>query len=400
MGQNKDIVVVGTSAGGLSALQTLVEGLPADFAGAMFVVLHLSPNAPSALARILQRQSAIPVAEAGDGEVVRPGRIYTAPPDYHLVLDGDTMRLTRGPRENRHRPAIDALFRSAAFAYDRRVVGVLLTGELDDGTAGLWEVKNRGGTAVVQDPADAWAPSMPRNALQYVRADHVLPMREIAAMVTKLTRASVTGEKPTLLPAEDEAEIETRVALEADALHAGVRELGPNSPYTCPECHGVLTRLKSGGVPRFRCHTGHAYSIYSLLAAVDEDVEHSMWNALRSIEESELLLAHLARHLAESKGDQATIERFQKKARDAQRLADLMRQATWQHQILTLDKVGAPAPDSLKAGRQNGGQRGHGGRTLNEKNRPPGRGRAKKRSHDDAGQKKDLQRGAEARRRR
>jgi two-component system chemotaxis response regulator CheB len=184
---NKDVIVIGASAGGVEALRTLVRGLPKALDAAVFVVLHMPASGPSRLAEILQRCSALPVVRARDGETIRRGHVYVARPDYHLTLEEETMRLTRGPRENRHRPAIDALFRSAAYTHGGRVIGVVLTGELDDGTAGLWSIEQRGGTAVVQDPEDAESPSMPRNALQYVRTEHVLPVALMGARLAKLT---------------------------------------------------------------------------------------------------------------------------------------------------------------------------------------------------------------------
>jgi two-component system chemotaxis response regulator CheB len=260
------------------------------------------------------------------------------------VLEGTKIRLPRGPRENRHRPAIDALFRSAAYAYAGRVVGVLLTGELDDGTAGLWTIKHRGGTAIVQDPEDAYAPAMPRNALQYVKADRVLPLGEIAAEIGRVTREPAN---PTTAEFDTkELEIETRIAMEGRALQAGVMDLGPTTPYTCPECHGVLVQLKTGGVPRFRCHTGHAFSVNELLAEVTEYVEDSLWNAIRAIEESVMLLTHLGKHVTETEPGLQAARLFERKAIDTQRRADLVRQATMEHQTLSKENIAEVEPGS------------------------------------------------------
>lgn len=334
--ETRDIIVVGASAGGVSALQDLVKDLPADLDAAVFIVMHLLPSAPSHLAGILKRCSALPVAEAEDGESIRRGRIYLARPDYHLVIDKEKIQLTRGPRENRSRPAIDALFRSAAHAHGGRVIGVVMTGHLDDGTAGLWAIKDRGGTAVVQDPTDAQVPSMPQNALKYVKADHVVPVREMGALLATLTRQPATSLEGTM---RDELEIETKIAKEGRGLQLGVMTLGELTPYTCPDCHGVLVRLKSGGVPRVRCHTGHAYSINSLLAQVTAVVEDSLWSSMRAIEESVMLLEHMARHLREVDLDSETAELFDKKAQDTQRHADVIRQAVMEHQTLSKENI-------------------------------------------------------------
>jgi two-component system chemotaxis response regulator CheB len=337
MGATKDIVVVGASAGGVSALKELVKGLPEKLDAAVFCVLHLSPSSPSHLEQILRRHSRMPIAEARDGEPIRHGQIYLARPDYHLVLNEKTVQLTRGPRENRSRPAIDALFRSAAYMHAGRVIGVVLTGSLDDGTAGLWSVKDRGGTTIVQDPADAEVPSMPKNAIDYVRVDHVVRLRELAPLLAELTQQPANP-----LPEErvsKEMEIETQIAKEGRGLQLGVMQLGRVTPYTCPDCHGVLVELKGGGVPRVRCHTGHAYSLNNLLAQVTESVEESLWNSIRTIEESVMLLQHIGRHIREKDKDHDRADLFDAKAADTQRHADLIRQAAMEHQTLSKENI-------------------------------------------------------------
>ena len=181
-----DIIVVGASAGGVEALQTLVRGLPADVPAAMFVVLHMSADAPSMLPQILNRAGPLPVAAAVDNEPIAPGRVYVAVPDHHLLIERGRVCLVRGPKENRSRPAVDPLFRSAARAYGSRVIGVVLTGALDDGTSGLQAVKGRGGLAVVQDPAEALYTGMPRSAMEHVAVDYCMPLAEIPALLARL----------------------------------------------------------------------------------------------------------------------------------------------------------------------------------------------------------------------
>jgi two-component system, chemotaxis family, protein-glutamate methylesterase/glutaminase len=305
------LIAIGASSGGLEVLETIIAGLPADLDAAVMIVLHLAPDSPGMLPRLLARQSKLPVAHAVDGEPLHAGHVYVAPPDRHLVIDGGAIRLTRGPRENFSRPAIDPLFRSASLAYGPRVIGVVLSGRLDDGTAGLWSIKDRGGVTIVQDPQDASAPSMPRSAATYVAIDHCLPGAEIAGVLASICRAT---------PAEVEAarvtrqlEVEDAIARGANALALGVMELGPITPYTCPECHGVLVALEEGGTPRFRCHSGHAYSLKSLLAEVTDYVESALWNATRSMEQGLLLMQHAAQHLRE-RGDPAGAEIFASKA--------------------------------------------------------------------------------------
>ena len=320
----KDIVVVGASAGGIEALKTIAGGLPEDFPASVFVVLHVSPESPGILADILDRAGPLPAKHAIDGERIQPGRIYVAPPDRHLVIEPNRVRLTRGPKENRFRPAVDPLFRSAAQVYGPRVIGVILTGYLDDGAAGLRAVKQLGGTAVVQDPHEALAPSMPASAMRQMRVDHCLPVAELAPLLARLTSTPV--EEEGAYEVSEEMSIEVRIAKEETALDAGVLKLGEPSIYACPECHGVLLQLKDAGPTRFRCHTGHAYSVESLLAEINENVEDSLWNAIRAIEESVLLMNHMAEHPSEGDGGD-TAGHFARKAREAQRRADSVRQA-------------------------------------------------------------------------
>jgi two-component system chemotaxis response regulator CheB len=186
----RHVVVVGASAGGLECLVRIAGDLSPDLPASVFVVLHVSPGGPSALPAILSRSGRLPAEHARDGEAIEPGRIYVAPPDHHLLLEPGVMRLVQGPRENRVRPAIDVLFRSAAAVYGPRVIGVVMSGYLDDGATGLLAIKRQGGIAVVQDPDDAQAPAMPRAALALVEADHVVPLSEAGALIDHLVRAS------------------------------------------------------------------------------------------------------------------------------------------------------------------------------------------------------------------
>jgi two-component system chemotaxis response regulator CheB len=319
----KDIIVIGASVGGIEALRTIAGGLPKDFPASVFVVLHLAPESPGVLADILDRAGPLPSANALDKERIQHGRIYIAPPDQHLIIEPNRVRVTRGPKENRFRPAVDPLFRSAAQVYGPRVIGVILTGFLDDGTAGLRAVKQLGGTCVVQDPHDALAPSMPASAMRQVKVDYCLSIEKIAPLLVRLTNMPVAEEGANEVP--EEMDIEVRIAKEDTALEAGVLKLGEPSNYACPECHGVLLQLKDKGYPRFRCHTGHAYSVDSLLSEITENVEDSLWNAIRAIEESALLMKHLAEHLSDGDNGE-TAEQFARKALEAQQRANLVRQ--------------------------------------------------------------------------
>jgi len=331
-----DIIVIGASAGGVEALQALVGDLPPDLPAAVFVVLHLAPEGPSLLPQILTRAGAVPAAVGVDGEAITPGRIYVAPPDYHLLVEPGYVRVTRGPKENRFRPAIDALFRSAAYAYGPRVVGVVLTGMLDDGTAGLWAVKDRGGLAVVQDPLEASAPPMPESALGHVVIDACVPLAKMGPTLARFAGepAAVEGDYPE----SKKLAIETRIARENYALDTGLLDVGELSPYTCPECHGSLVQLRDGGITRFRCHTGHAYSMNSLLAEVSESLETSLWNTLRTLHECTLLLRHLAHH-ARDREDDTLAERAERKARGAEQSARLLRDLLARQEPLSEDQL-------------------------------------------------------------
>jgi two-component system chemotaxis response regulator CheB len=182
----RDLIVIGTSSGGVEALRTIVAALPSDFAASLFVVMHSAANSPGLLDKILQRETTLRVEIAQNNQKFKPGHIYVAPPDHHLILEPGIICLSRGPKENRFRPAVDPLFRSAAQTYGPRVVGVILTGGLDDGTAGLWAIKQLGGTTVVQEPAEALAPSMPASALRNVKVDYCVPLVEIGPLLGKL----------------------------------------------------------------------------------------------------------------------------------------------------------------------------------------------------------------------
>ena len=290
------LVVVGASAGGIEALREVVAALPADFSAPLCVVVHTSPESPGILDSILSRAGPLPATNGRDRERLKAGHIYVAPPDCHLVVEPGILRITKGPRENRFRPAIDPLFRSAAQVYGPGAIGVVLTGSLDDGTAGLWTIKQLGGTTIVQHPEDALFPSMPRSAMQHVRVDHAVPLSQLAGLLVQLTSdpSGPEGEEDAAGTIPAVLEVEVKIAKEADALAAGLRDIAEPSTFACPDCHGVLLQLEEGGRIRFRCHTGHAYSIESLVEAVSEGIERSLWIAIRAIEEADMLMRGLA----------------------------------------------------------------------------------------------------------
>lgn len=292
MSNRRNIVVVGASAGGVQALSSLFENLPHSLRAAIFVVLHIPPSSHSALHCILARKTGLRVEVGRDGETIREGTVYVASADRHLMIGNDGIRLTRGPKESRARPAIDVLFRSAATQYSHRVIGVVLTGELDDGTAGLWAIKDRGGLAFVQDPGTAEHSSMPQSAIAHVNIDFVGP---VEALSRALVEAVDSYGKPSTPGSKDaQLEIENAVAMNGRGVEAGVMELGRTSKYTCPDCHGVLIQIEDGPITRFRCHTGHAFSIKSLIAEVNDSIDIGLWDTLRAIEERMMLLRQMA----------------------------------------------------------------------------------------------------------
>jgi two-component system, chemotaxis family, protein-glutamate methylesterase/glutaminase len=281
---NRDIVVVGGSAGALEALKTVLPGLPGDFPAAIFVVIHIGATTHSVLPEILSRAGPLPAQAARDGARFKPGCIYVAPPDRHLLLDRGRIALRRGPRENLARPAIDPLFRSAAAEFGPRVIGVLLSGMLYDGASGLRAIKRCGAIAVVQ--ADASYPEMPSHALDVTEVDHRVPAGELAALLVRLA-AEPAGPSPEV---PEDIRFEARMAAgEVNGITAEER-LGALTPLTCPECGGSLWEIEDGAILRHRCHAGHAYDGNLLLAEQSELIDRALWSALRVHEERSALL--------------------------------------------------------------------------------------------------------------
>ena len=332
----KDIVVVGASAGGMTALERLAAGLPEGFPAAMFVVWHLSPGVRSVLPRVLERAGRVAAVNPTDGDRIEPGRIYVAPNDHHMLLEKSYIRVTRGPKENRFRPAIDPLFRSAAYIYGPRAIGVVLTGALDDGTSGLWAIKLRGGTAVVQDPEDAEHRSMPLHALQNVEVDYKLPVDEIGPLLGRLVREEAPRQPELAAPELERLRAEVKIAEGAEAMDHSVRQYGEFSAFTCPECNGVLTLLKDGSLRRYRCHTGHAYSADALVESATEQVENELWRAVRSLDETVLLLDQLGEEFARN-GDTRAAEFCFTRAREAYERSQPVREAAMRAEPVTQD---------------------------------------------------------------
>jgi two-component system chemotaxis response regulator CheB len=296
--QPREVIVVGASAGGVEALTELARALPADLPAAVFVVLHLPQDARSHLPEILDRAGRLPSSHAVDGAPIHPGRIYVAPPNRHLFLEGDRMRLSFGPRINNVRPSIDVLFRSAARGFDGRTIGVVLSGNLDDGTLGLDAIQLRGGTVVIQDPDEARFPGMPRSALERVRADYVLPVARIAPLLTELTRkagdrASQRGGNGAVTPDPIPSAVSDDVAPAPHEKRGNVA-----SGFTCPNCHGSVWEIDDGGLPRIECRVGHAFSIDAFLGEQAIALEDAIWSAINALEERGMSLRRFAEKFA------------------------------------------------------------------------------------------------------
>ncbi|MUG99244.1 chemotaxis protein CheB [Scytonema sp. UIC 10036] len=331
-----DIIVVGASAGGVEALTFLVKNLPQDLKAAVLIVLHVPSHGSSVLPRILERAGNLPAVHARDGEPLLLGRIYVAPPDYHLLVKPGTLQLARGPRENNHRPAIDPLFRTAARAYGQRVIGVVLTGSLDDGTAGLRAVKMRGGVAVVQNPDDALYGGMPSSAIENVDdIDYILPLSDIPSVLADVVNmpVEVAAENP----------ISEELAFESDLAEMKMAQLnnedkpGKPSPFACPDCGGTLWDLSEGDLLRFRCRTGHAFSATTLLAKQSDALEDALWIALRALEEK-ASLAHRMSQRMRDRNQSLSAKRLEEEAKDAQTRAAVIQEVLLKSDGMTKDK--------------------------------------------------------------
>ncbi len=317
-----DLIVVGTSAGGVEALMQLARALPSDLPAAVCVVLHIPPNAVSVLPRLLERAGQLPASHPADDTALEPGRIYVAPPDRHLIVQGRRLRTVHGPRENRNRPALDPLFRSAARNYGPRVVGVVLTGTLDDGTAGLLSIKRYGGIAIVQDPDDALFSSMPRSALEYVPVDYCLSLAEIGPRLAQLAREPVVNNGARVV--SDTLEFDDKMAaFDRAALETDDRP-GEPSPFGCPECGGVLWERADSSLAHYRCRVGHAYSAETLLAAQADSYEAALWSALRALEEKAQLARRLTRR-AETQHMSGAAQRFLAQLHEAEAHVEALR---------------------------------------------------------------------------
>jgi two-component system chemotaxis response regulator CheB len=321
----RDLIVVGTSAGGVEALKRFVAQLPDDLPAAVMVVLHVWSEGRSLLPQILDQAGPLPASHPSDGQRLEYGRIYVAPPDFHMMVRDGHIELVRGPKENRHRPAVDPLFRSAAIYYGPRVTGVILTGTMDDGAAGLLAVKRRGGAAIVQDPADADYGGMPVSAIDSTPVDYILPLSEIPATVVKLAgeRTATLAAAPFGRNSRDREEVEYAEA-NMETIEDDQGRNGKPSVFACPECNGTLWEVEESGLLRFRCRVGHAYTAAALSEEQSDRVEEALWTAFRATEEAAALHRRIADR-ARARGNAAAADEHELAAEHQERSAQIVR---------------------------------------------------------------------------
>ena len=329
----KDIIVIGASAGGVEALQRLCAGLPEDFPGCIFVTQHLSPSSRSLLPQLLDRAGPLRAISPVDGQEIEIGHIYVAAPDRHMLLRDGTILMRRGPYENRTRPAINALFRSAAAHYGSRSIGVVLTGLLDDGTDGLIAIKAVGGTSVVQDPDDAEWPSMPRNAIKRDHVDYLAPLNELAPLLVQLTHQ----EAGPSVPLPSEYLIEDRIAAQEFAvMEPEIETPGSPSHISCPDCGGVLNQVVMQDEVRFRCQVGHAFTPLGLAQAQNDELERALSIAVRTHRDRIKLFEQMGRS-ARARGLSHAEKRWEHASDESHELIAVLERAMASLQKVTAD---------------------------------------------------------------
>jgi two-component system chemotaxis response regulator CheB len=321
------VVVAGASAGGVEALLRFVGRLPTTIPYAVLVVLHVAPSGTSVLPSILARAARVPVASPADGDVLRNGHVYVAPPDRHLLVEDGVLRLSQAPRENGHRPAIDPTMRSAAQQYGPGAVGIVLSGSRDDGTAGLVAIKEHGGLALAQDPDEALYDSMPRSAIAHVAVDAVLPVDGMADWILRVEEPQGIAEG-VRAPGDSGAAAGNPGGPELDVepVPSPPQARGDGTRFTCPDCGGVLFERREAGLERFACSVGHVYSIDSLAAAQAEGLESALWAAVRTLEDRVALLGRMAARAARSEHHRSA-RAFEAQARELAERAHIMRAA-------------------------------------------------------------------------
>jgi len=306
------VICIGSSAGGLNAVSELLSQLPVGLNAAVFVALHLSRAAMGELlvARI-KRNSKLDCSLAGNNEIIQPGHIYFAVPDAHLLIKNDRMVIGKGPAENRFRPSIDVLFRSAAAHYRGGTIGIILTGLLNDGAAGMWAIKQNGGHCIVQDPNEAEYPDMPLSVLETMEVDYCVSLKKMSSVILNILKEN---QRKKVIPStfvKAESKLSERIATSVE----DVRGLGEKSTYACPDCGGGLWKIDNGNIQHYRCHIGHSYSEKELNIQQAESIEHTLWVAIRMMEERKVLLVKMGKE-QEGKGLEKLGSSFREEARE------------------------------------------------------------------------------------
>jgi two-component system chemotaxis response regulator CheB len=342
------VVVIGGSAGGIEAVRTIVKSLQPGLHAAVLVVIHLPASAHSVLPKLLANANKYPATHPRDGEPLQSGHIYIAPPNYHLLVEHGVVRVTLGPRENRHRPAIDPLFRSAARAYGKDVMGIVLSGSDSDGSIGLAEIKQRGGITVAQAPTDASYTIMPQSAINHTKVDWVLPVAEIGPLINRLMGSKEDEPAMNSDPSNQDAR-----QLEEESCHEDVENSKP-SAYSCPDCGGVLWEVDDGEFVRFRCRVGHGFTPDGLLSAQSDELERALWESLKALEERSSLLHRLSRRMAERMGREGSADSFDRAASEMDQHAVTIRRLLYQSELFdatehTQDAEDPPLPHDTPA---------------------------------------------------
>lgn len=316
---NRDIVAIGTSAGGVEALRFLAKKLPPNFPAAILITIHLPGGFRSSLDEILAREGPLPSSFAEDAQQAKKGHIYIAPPGYHLLLDGERLALGAGARENNSRPAIDPMLRSVAVCCGGRAIGMVLTGILGDGASGLWELGQCGGVTIVQDPHDAAFPDMPATALRRAQPDHVVPLARMPALLDSLVQQPAV-ESP---PVPERLQLEVEFAKGVHSSMSDIDRIGRRSVLSCPDCGGVMWEIDEGGLLRYRCHVGHTYTAELLRLAVDENLRRALVTARRGYEERTALLKRMEKNAVEN-GQTKLAETWRRKAQEYRKEANVI----------------------------------------------------------------------------
>jgi len=326
---NRDIVVIGGSVGAIDVVSSILDGIPDELNAAIFVVIHTGLDTTNAFPDIFRPHTKLPVNYASDREPIELGRVYIAPVDRHLLIKAGEVRVVHGPKENNFRPAIDPLFRSAAATYDGRVIGVVITGGLDDGTHGLLQIKRGGGTAIVQSPEEATQRGMPDSAIRRVHVDYIRPAAQIGPLIAELV-SKQTNVREAL--GEDEADV-------SEGLISALRvsSIGAPTTFTCPECNGSLWEIKDGEMTKYRCHVGHGYGVDTLLADQATKIEQALWSAVRGFEERAALQKRTA---GANRGNPEIHDRLRATSREQQQMADLLRSILVRPGDLSPEKIG------------------------------------------------------------